>query len=330
MSLLRVILWVLFVACGQQALGLDADKGDSGKNTISKNLKPTNVDWTEFQDPFENAFSLSVPQGWTVQGGLFRLGFSDVRAMVSIKSADGRIELRIGDVTIPGYTTPSKYRPHEGQVYSLGAEAQLVIAKYRTGQQFAVVYSNARFGSVCQNPQKLPKHIHFGMPDYSPIDSTRKHVSAGQVAWLCQTSDGARVALTFTRTVDAGQVWSVLTMVSLLAPPDQLQQARDIALKCVRSLKLKPKWIAYQHDMDREGLEYLRGRQGRRSWCWPSIQSQFESRMRAMQEEVNAFEQHQLVGGSLGQMGVIAQVLNGVAPTADPLATKTRSTVFHQ
>lgn len=119
-------------------------------------------------------------------------------------------------------------------------------------------------------------------------------------------------------------------MVSLLAPPDQLQQARDIALKCVRSLKLKPKWIAYQHDMDREGLEYLRGRQGRRSWCWPSIQSQFESRMRAMQEEVNAFEQHQLVGGSLGQMGVIAQVLNGVAPTADPLATKTRSTVFHQ
>lgn len=321
---------VFFLACFQQAFGVDTDKTDLGKNAVSEDSKPANVGWTKFQDSFEKAFSLSVPQGWTVQGGLFRLGFSDARGMISIKSPDGKIDLRIGDLAIPVYTAPGKYRAREGLNYDLGAEAQLVFATYRTGPQFAALYSQARFGTVCQDPQKNPSHINFTMPDYSPLDFTPKHSSAGQIAWLCQTSDGPRVALTFARTVDAGQMWGVLTLVSLLAPPDQVQQARDIALHCVRSLKLEPKWIAYQHNMEKEGLEYMRARQDRRT-CWPDKQiHQFESRMREMQEEVTAFEQHRPVGGTcFGRKGELAEILDGVTPTVDPLATNAPGPAFH-
>jgi SAM-dependent methyltransferase len=32
------------------------------------------VQWVQFQDPFEHAFTVDVPKGWTAKGGLFRLG----------------------------------------------------------------------------------------------------------------------------------------------------------------------------------------------------------------------------------------------------------------
>lgn len=35
--------------------------------------------WVKFQDPFEHAFTVDVPKGWTAKGGLFRLGYSDAR-----------------------------------------------------------------------------------------------------------------------------------------------------------------------------------------------------------------------------------------------------------
>src|SRR3974377_1340440 len=49
--------------------------------------------WTTFQDPFERAFTVEVPQGWAVRGGLFRLGITDERPMVDLTSPDGRINV---------------------------------------------------------------------------------------------------------------------------------------------------------------------------------------------------------------------------------------------
>ena len=37
------------------------------------------VTWTSFQDPTEQAFTVEVPKGWTIKGGLFRVGYSDAR-----------------------------------------------------------------------------------------------------------------------------------------------------------------------------------------------------------------------------------------------------------
>ena len=321
MSLLCCALCVSFLACRQSASGLDS-KTYIGGNTGAANDSNTNAGWTQFQDPFEHAFSLSVPQGWTVQGGLFRFGFSDERPMVSIKSPDGKIDLRIGDVTIPSYTAPNGYYTREGQPYDLGAQAQLVVARYRTGPQYAVLYSKARFGSVCRNAQENPSQIDFSMPDYLPVESLQGHGSAGQIAWLCDTSDGQRVALTFTRTLDSGQLWQVSTMVSLLAPPDQIEQARNIALQCVRSLKVDPQWLAYQHDMDQEGLQYQQMRQQRRRDQISAQIQQFESHMRAMQSQVNSFERHQSM--QVSQVEGFTNVLNGITPTTDPMTGEQR------
>src|SRR5580700_3002783 len=87
-----VILGIIFGTCALSAFGLKTASAQ------------TPGSWSQFQDPFEHAFALDVPQGWTVQGGLFRLGYSDERPMVDLRSPDGAIEIRLGDVAIPSYT----------------------------------------------------------------------------------------------------------------------------------------------------------------------------------------------------------------------------------
>lgn len=41
-----------------------------------------NVTWGEYEDPLEDTFILHVHGEWTTKGGLYRLGYSDVRVMV--------------------------------------------------------------------------------------------------------------------------------------------------------------------------------------------------------------------------------------------------------
>src|SRR5579859_1144877 len=117
---------VIVVAGCMAAMGSAASAGSTGDAVAAPGDSP--IAWTTFQDPFEQAFNVEVPQGWKVRGGLFRMGFSDERPMVDVLSPDGRINVRLGDVSIPTYTMPTANHSREGQPYDLGAQAQLVVA----------------------------------------------------------------------------------------------------------------------------------------------------------------------------------------------------------
>ena len=320
MSFLTLMFCLLFLACRQPASGLDSAGifiGHANQSTAN-----TSGSWTRFEDPFEHAFALSVPQGWTVQGGLFRMGFSDQRVMVELKSPDGKIDLRLGDVSVPSYTVPSTYHYREGEIYDLGAQAQMVVERYRTGPEYAVRYSESRFARFCKNPQQNPSNVDFSMPDYLPVGSMQGQSSAGQVEWLCQTDQGPRVALAFTRTINTGAIWQVPTMVSLIAPPDQIEKARSIALHCVQSLQVNPQWLAYQQNMDAQGMQYQQARQQRRRDAINAQIQQFEAQMHAMQNQVNAFERHQ--AAQANQVEGFTNALVGLTPTTDPMTGENR------
>ena len=59
--------------------------------------------WTTVQDPAEQAFSIEVPQGWKITGGLYRFGLLDPRLMVDMVSPDGKIDIRFGDYRVPPF-----------------------------------------------------------------------------------------------------------------------------------------------------------------------------------------------------------------------------------
>ena len=308
-----LVLGIIFGTCALTAFSLRTVSGQTA----------TTVSWTQFQDPMEHAFGVDVPQGWTVRGGLFRLGYSDERPMVDLRSPDGAIEIRLGDVAIPSYTVPNQYHAHEGEVYDLGAQARLIVARYRTGPEFAVLYSHARFAGDCRNPQPDADDAGLTVPDYLPQQQNVAQSSSGEIAWRCDTQSGPRLAFAYTKTALYQGIWQVPTLLSFVALPEKAALARNIALHCARSLTISPAWLEYQKRMDAEGLEYQRTRQQGRIGELQTQAQQFEARMQAMQNQVSAFEHHQ--AAQAAQVESFTNVLNGIAPTTDPLTGETRN-----
>jgi hypothetical protein len=274
------------------------------------------IAWTDFQDPFEQAFSVEVPQGWKVRGGLFRMGFSDERPMVDLLSPDERINVRLGDVSIPTYAQPNAYHPREGEPYDLGAQAQLVVARYRTGPEFAVMYSHVRFYQDCRNAAGDPGDLGFTIPDYIPSEGPAPQASAGAIAYQCGSGAGQRIAFAYAKTAQANGIWSVPTMGSFLSPPDKVAVAREVLLHCAQSFKLNPAWIEKQKQMDAYAIQYQRARQQQRIQALSHQVQQFEAKMQTMRSQVASFERHQAAFAS--QVDGFDQALRGVTPTIDP------------
>ena len=277
---------------------------------------------TTFQDPFEQAFSVEVPQGWKVRGGLFRMGFSDERPMVDLVSPDGRINVRLGDVSIPTYTVPNAYHQREGEPYDLGAQAQLIVARYRTGPEFAVMYSHVRFYQDCHNASGDAGDLGFTIPDYIPTDGPAPTASAGAIAYHCGSGATERIAFAYAKTTQAGGIWSVMTMGSFLSPPDQVAVARAVLLHCAQTFRLSPAWIEKQKQMDAYAIQYQRARQQQRIQELAQQVRQFESQMQAMRNQVASFEKRQQAQAD--QVTGFTQALRGVTPTIDPFTGEAR------
>lgn len=278
--------------------------------------------WTAFQDPFEQAFNVEVPQGWKVRGGLFRMGFSDERPMVDVLSPDGRINVRLGDVSIPTYTVPTANHSREGEPYDLGAQAQLVVARYRTGPEFAVMYSHVRFYQDCHNAAGDAGDLGFTVPDYIPTEGTAPTGSAGAIAYHCGAGASERIAFAFAKTAQTAGIWSVMTMGSFLSPPDKVVVAREVLLHCAQTFKLNPAWIEKQKQMDAYALQYQRARQQQRMQELAQQVRQFEGQMQTMRNQVASFERHQQAQAD--QVTGFTQALRGVTPTIDPFTGEAR------
>jgi len=98
----------------------------------------TLVTWT---DPRENAFTISIPEGWKAVGGAYRLSATDVRIGVVLGSPDGQMRVLLGDSNLGTFIEPNQMMAYaglrEGGYYGLGDGSQLLIERYLTGQQFA-------------------------------------------------------------------------------------------------------------------------------------------------------------------------------------------------
>jgi hypothetical protein len=269
--------------------------------------------WETYPDPLEQAFTMQVPRGWTVKGGMFRLGYSDHRIMLDMISPDGKTNIRLGDVAIPTYFLPNQFH-HEGEIYDLGAQAQGRVAKYRSGQEFAQAYGKIRFAPVCQALTLQP-------PSLPPIMTPEaKGASEGETAYSCGGSEGARPAYVYAQTARAGSLWQVTTLISYVAAVGQEAQTRDVIRHSIKSFQLSPAWVQRQNQLDQEALVYQRQRQQARMRQLSQQVAQFEMRMQAMRNQVADFERGQAQRQS--QFEAMDNVINGITPTVDPYGNK--------
>src|SRR5262249_28504783 len=61
-----------------------------------------------WHDPREGAFTLSVPQGWQVNGGAMRRSAVDITHVVRAGTSDGRVQIFINDADIVAHEVPNQ------------------------------------------------------------------------------------------------------------------------------------------------------------------------------------------------------------------------------
>lgn len=323
-GILSIILPFQLVLSGRMPLAFPAPSGPEALTAVHRNRDVSDLRWEKFQDPFEHAFTIEVPQGWTVKGGLFRVGYSDYRPMLDLRSPDGKTQIRSGDVAIPSYTSLNQYHTREGEINDLGAQGQSVYARYRTGKEFAGLYALTHFKTLCQTltPQETDQTSPVKEAN-SGKDGANIKTSAGAITYRCDSSQGSRTVYVYARTTVSQPLWQVTSLVSFIAPTDEVPLARGVLMHGSQTFHVDPPWIEYQKKMDADGLQYQIARQRQRRRAIGQQAQQFEARMQTMQNQVSAFERQQ--DTQAGQVDSFGNMLTGITPTVDPLNGEVRN-----
>ena len=223
------------------------------------------VAYVRFQDPSEGAFSLDVPRGWRVSGGLVRKAPVDVRSQVVASSPDNHVHLRIGDADVPPFTLPtpllvqSGFR--EGATYSPGYGVNMLVMRYLPGEQFAQSWVTSKVGPTCAglqivNTRPLPRTVEamnaIMARHGSPAVSQRLH--AGDLAFRCQRGEVPMVGYLFVATLltagsAGGGTWHVDQLQGYLSPPARAGEAQAVLSHMAETVTLNPEWVRMQQNI---------------------------------------------------------------------------------
>lgn len=219
--------------------------------------------WT---DPNEKAFSLNVPQGWTVQGGLIRASAIDPRQGVQIMSPDQTLYIQLGDTTIPSFINPSDSLAFmgftEGTTYNPGyGSADMLILTYRSGPQFAQWYVETVFSTTCQNfsvesVAERPDLVQAFYPvaNATPVYGMQTEMTGGEVTFTCNV-DGTPVRGYYYAVIFAIQdrasgslFWNVMGLGGYITTPENELIARSVLSEAIGSFRVDLNWAQRQSE----------------------------------------------------------------------------------
>jgi hypothetical protein len=211
------------------------------------------VSWMTVRDTVEQAFSIDVPRGWKAQGGLLRKGPLDPRVQVDMASPDGRTVMRVGDWAVPPFTVPTGTMERlgftEGEEYAPGhPPTATIVARYRSGVDFAPVYARARFSKMC--PAFEAKSIKAVDPVFSAAREGPMTTTAGEAIYRCVQNGQEKMAYVYAETAlyQANGVanWRVASLLSFLAPKDQANATYRMMFQSAASFTENPQWHLMQ------------------------------------------------------------------------------------
>ena len=256
------------------------------------------VSWQTVRDNREQAFSLEVPRGWKTYGGLFRFSLIDARPFVDMTSPDGKVNVRIGDASVPPYSTPKN---GFAQVRAM----QLHQAAYVTGDQFAVKYGQARFSHLCQGLRVTRSTVK--PPKFGPAGQGAMRTTAGEAVFSCTVNGQATTGYVYAETYITGYGgpianWSIVALGSVFAPTGQAEAAVQLLVHASQSVAMNPQWVQMQR-----GFENLVAR---------STMAQAMATVRQT-AQMNAYQQSVIANMGHEQEN-FNDIINGVSLKRDP------------
>jgi len=237
-----------------------------GAKSGTANAQPA-VKWVRWEDPREKAFSLEFPEGWKIEGGMFRYAPVDTRGAWQAVSPDGAIRLWGGDQQLPTFTEPNQMLAmtgfREGSTYSPGYGVQMIVRRYLPGLAFVKDYVTsgaARLGCAElaftgeRNRTDFASAINAIYQQY-PSAGVSLQMTAGDVNFTCRQESRAMsgyyfAGTQFTKVASMpGGLWRVEHLFGYLAPREKAAQAESVLQHAIASMQVNPQWAGMQSNV---------------------------------------------------------------------------------
>ncbi len=205
--------------------------------------------WVTFTDPVEHAFTIEVPQGWRIAGGIRRYAASEAPAWVTAQSPDGSIELFLNDPSVGNFTLPTAVFAEGAQVPGVHNRPWTVM-RYRPGAEYAAKYGLQSLPAACQDVRQA------GMQARPNVEAVMRQtvqgasrLDGGEADFTCTRGGRALTATVIAGTAltnfpGGGGVWQVPVLFGGLSPPGQEAQAAEVLLHMQGSYKADPQFLA--------------------------------------------------------------------------------------
>lgn len=216
--------------------------------------KPAPIAWVSWTDPREGALHASVPQGWSVSGGVLRQSATDVRKNVVLLAPDRQIRISVGDANVGIYATPNATYARFGvRSTNLGDGTRLEIRPFEQARQFLDDYVTRSVARECPGAR-----VVGGAEDRSDLASlaaeqareqggrSPTRVTAASVSLSCswngQEAHGYYAASTVLVTSQMASLWYVDSLYGYVAAAARQQEAEGITRHVFASMQVNAAW----------------------------------------------------------------------------------------
>jgi hypothetical protein len=213
--------------------------------------------WVAFTDPHEHAFTIEVPRGWQVTGGIMRRSALQPYSVVMLRSPGGATQMILGDSNAITYTTMTLLRAqlrfHEGMLVDGGGGEPMWILNYRSGQQFAALYGERLLGQQCENvrlttTRSRPEAVTHPPQSYAGVPTT---AMAGDAFFTCEKGGHRFEAYFFSQTnmtgdPQKGAIWNAQNTFGFIAPEGRGMAAGLIVAHIIGSARTDQAWLVRQ------------------------------------------------------------------------------------
>ena len=221
--------------------------------------------FSSWRDPREAGFTISVPQGWQITGGMSRTSAMDPHPVVYATSPDRSIQIFYGDPNLIPREIPNQLTSFahisEGQITKGAWGGPILMARYQTGEQFARSYAASR---LCRAPQTTgsrvlqdaTRQLNAEAVSYGRTQGASAQAWVGETDFQCGTQTGYVRASTVLAGSATGQgvgMWFVMELNGFMAADhSRAGLARYILNTMAGSFKLDPQWEARQAQTTRD------------------------------------------------------------------------------
>jgi hypothetical protein len=240
------------------------------------------VKWVRFEDPNEHAFSVDVPEGWKVEGGLIRRNFRDVSDFLRALSPDHSMMLMAGD-------------PGPAMFHSVGFAPMPEDRAYVPGKTFARSYAESILPVLCSEAKFVS--------DLERVDIERSvaakpppisHFDAGEVVFSCvhqgQQASAYMLAGTWvqrSRGPDAPDIWGVDLLVGCIGPSGELDRCRKMVQHLLSTAKTYPEWSRADQEKALKAARDLKPIDNLQTPEWEANRKNAAAQMKEMDEIYN-------------------------------------------